>query len=133
MKWLEGMERARNMAGEVDRDRLGRDSGYRRAIVRTLVRDESTIPRAMQNMMEALGLDIGRVWDRNAPILCAAMRICAHCSLYERCLDDPESHHHLCPNAVRFDKLLKMEAAAYSRDSRNNDSSSDCDDTRSLA
>ena len=110
MKWLEGMERARKMAGEVDRDRLGRDSGYRRAIVRTLAREESTVPRAMQNMMEALGLDIGRVWDTNAPILGAAMRFCAHCSLYERCLEDAQSYHHLCPNAVRFDKLQRMAA-----------------------
>ena len=111
MKWINEMERSQKMAGEVDRDRLGRDSGYRRAIVRTLVREESTIPRAMQNMMEALGLDIARTWNRNAPILSGAMRICSHCSLYERCLDDAILYHDLCPNAVRFEKLQKMEAA----------------------
>ena len=110
MKWLEAMVRSLDMVRDVDPDRLGRDSGYRRAIVRTLARDADTIPLAMQNMMENLGLDICRSWDRNASILNGAMRICAHCSLYERCLTDAKRCHHRCPNAVGFDKLLQMEA-----------------------
>ena len=109
MKWLEDMERSMDMARDVDVDQLA-DAGYRRAIVRTLLRDADTIPTAMQNMMEALGLDIGRGWDRTAPIMIRAMRVCGHCNLYERCLGDSESYLHLCPNAVRFEKLLKFEA-----------------------
>ena len=110
MKLFESIERALE-AGNVDVDRLSEDSGYRRAIVRTLTRDADAIPGAMQNRMEALGLDIGRRWDRTAPIMNRAMRVCGHCNLYERCLDDAESYLHLCPNAVRFEKLRKMEAA----------------------
>ena len=111
MKWIEGMKRSMDMARDVDVDQLAEDSGYRRAIVRTLVRDADAIPRAMQNRMEALGLDIDRRRDATASIMSSAMRVCGHCNLYERCLDDAESYLHLCPNAVRFEKLRKMEAA----------------------
>ncbi len=111
MKWLEEMKRTLDTVRDVDVDQLAEDSGYRGAIVRTLARDADTIPRAMQNRMEALGLDIGRRWDRTAPIMIRAMRVCAHCNLYERCLVDAERYHHLCPNAVSFEKLLNMEAA----------------------
>ena len=41
----------------------------------------------------------------------SAMRVCGLCNLYERCLDDPKSCYHLCPNRARFEKLLKMAAA----------------------
>ena len=109
MKLFESIERALE-AGNVDTDRLARGSGYRRAIVRTLARDADTIPRAMQNRMEALGLDIGRRSDGAASIMISAMRICGHCNFYERCLIDTESYLHLCPNAAHFEKLLEMEA-----------------------
>ena len=111
MKWLEGMKRSMDMARDVDVDQLAEDSGYRRAIVRTLARDADTIPRAMQNRMVALGLDIGRRSDGTASIMSSAMRVCGLCNLYERCLDDAESCYHLCPNAARFEKLLKMASA----------------------
>ena len=110
MKWLENVQRSMEMARDVDLNQLAEDSGYRRAIVRTLARDTDTIPRAMQNRMEALGLDIGRRSDGAASIMISAMRVCGHCNLYERCLVDTESYLHLCPNAARFEKLLEMEA-----------------------
>lgn len=62
-------------------------------------------------MMERLGIDIDRSWQKARPLMHYAVATCVHCPSFDRCAADFEACRVTCLNTTLFEHLPRAPAA----------------------